>query len=138
MSMLHKVFTPEEIETQRYHPPGRYVGYITGWENGTAQTGTEYIQFTLKARDGLSGQDLKGVELNRELNSRRFYLSDKAISQFWTAIERANPAIKSASISPADAAESIVGTEVEFDYLAEKNKQTGKEYLNVSRWKLPA
>lgn len=135
MSMLHKVFSPEDIETQRYHPPGRYVGYITGWESGTSSTGTEFITFTLKARDGLSGQDLKGVEMNRDLASRRFYLSDKALSQYWTAIERANPAFKQGSISPADAAESIVGIEVEFDYLSEKNKQTGKEYTNVQRWK---
>ncbi len=135
MSNLHKVFTADEIETSRYHPPGRYVGYITGWESGSASTGTEYVVFKLKANDALSGQDLKGVELNRELNSRRFYLSDAALKQFWTAVENANPSIKSGGVSPADAAESIVGTEVEFDYLTEKNKQTGKEYLNVVRWK---
>jgi len=135
MSMLHKVFTAEEIETSRFHPPGRYVGYITGWESGTSQTGTEYIFFRLKARDGISGQDLKGVELNRELNSRRFYLSDAAIKQFWTAVAAADPSITSGGKSPATASEDIVGTEVEFDYLPEKNKQTGKEYLNVSRWR---
>lgn len=133
--MLHKVYSPEEIETQRYHPPGRYVGYITGWESGTSSTGTEFIMFTLKAREGISGQDLKGVELNKDLRSRRFYLSDAAMKQFWTAIEHANPILKQGSTTPADAAESIVGTEVEFDYTPEKNKQTGKEYINVQRWK---
>lgn len=135
MSMLHKIFSPEDIETRRYHPPGRYVGYITGWESGTSNTGTEFITFTLKAREALSGQDMKGVEMNRDLVSRRFYLTDIALSQYWTAVERANPAFKEGSTTPAIAAESIVGTEVEFDYLSEKNKQTGMEFTNVQRWK---
>lgn len=144
MSMLHKSFSPDEIETLRYHPPGRYVGYVTAWESGTAQTGTEYIKFTLKAREGISGQDLKGVEMNRNLESRRFYLSEKALSQYWTTVEKvlgpdwkqkvaaAHPEGK---ISTATAAELIVGAEVEFDYLPEKNERTGKDYINVQRFK---
>jgi len=38
-------------------------------------------------------------------------------------------------ISTATAAELIVGAEVEFDYLPEKNERTGKEYINVQRFK---
>jgi hypothetical protein len=146
MSMLHKSFTPDEIETLRYHPPGRYVGYITEWEKGVAQTGTEFVEFTLKANEGISGQDLQGVEMNRKLKSRRFYLSDKAMKQYWTLVAgvlgadwiqkviAANPDADG-TLKASVAAELMVGSEVEFDYLPEKNERTGKEYLNVQRFK---
>jgi hypothetical protein len=138
MSMSKKMYTRNDVEMQRYHPPGRYVGYITAWRKDVANTGTEFIVFSLKAREGLSGQDLKGVELNRELTSRRFYLSEAAIKQYWTAIQNADPEWLNKlpeEFGEEDAAELLVGAEVEFDYTAEKNKTTGKEYLNVQRWK---
>lgn len=144
MSMLTTAFNLDDIENTRYHPPGRYRGYITGWESGVASTGTEYVVFHLKANDGLSGQDLSGVQLERTLESRRFYLKEgsKVNNQFWDAVKNAAPDFKEQfrannkeKIEPRDGAELIVGTEVDFDYLTETNKQNGKQYTSVVRWK---
>jgi len=148
MSMLTTAFKLDEIENTRYHPPGRYRGYITGWESGVAGTGTEYIVFSLKANEALSGQDMSGVQMERILDSRRFYLKpgSKVNTQFWDAVRNAMPNFKEhirattgkEEVETRDAAELIVGTEVDFDYLPETNKQTGKEYISVQRWKKSA
>lgn len=128
MSALNKLYTEEELNP-RYAPPGQYRGYITSYEIGTSGQGTEYATIFFKIEEPLSGQDMEGVELGRPIQSRRFYLSDKATPIFlkWAAqlVDFQYP------IDAATALEKLPGVECIFDYKAEVNAQTGRTYTQV-------
>lgn len=134
MSALDKLFNEEDLNP-RYAPPGQYRGFITAYEVKTSQQGTEYAILFFKIEEPLSGQDLSGVELNRLLQSRRFYLSDKATPIFLKmaaeTIDLEFPA------RAAVALERLQGAECLFEYKAEVNTQTGKTYTNVTAFRKP-
>lgn len=124
--------TLANVEDIREIPPGRYLGYLSGYKLEVTQDSKPYAVLEFKARDALSGQDMEGVELNRTLRSSRLYFTDAAIKYSKAAMKKINPDLNDA-VPIKEAFESLVGTEVKFDYKAEKSRD-GKEYLNVSSW----
>jgi len=126
------MYNEQDLESARYAPPGTYRGFITGYETGVSGKGTEFLTLSFKIQEPLSGQDLNGVELNRELRSQRFYLSDAAAPIFIRLARKV--AEIPVPTSPALCAEALMGQEVTFEYTSEVNTATGKSYTSVTRF----
>lgn len=122
--------TLEGVEDIREIPPGRYLGYVSGYKLETTQDNKPFAILEFKAREALSGQDLEGVELNRSLRTGRLYFTDAAIKYSKAAMKKLNPDLTDA-VPIKEAFESLVGVEAKFDYKAEKGRD-GREYLNVA------
>jgi len=123
--------TLEGVEDIREIPPGRYLGYVSGYKLDVTQDNKPFAVLEFKAREALSGQDLDGVELNRALRSGRLYFTDAAAKYSKAALRKIadiNDKLPSKEIF-----ENLVGCEVKFDYKAEK-ANNGKEYMNVTSW----
>jgi hypothetical protein len=121
--------TLEAVEDIREHPPGRYLGYISGYKLEVTDDNKPFAILEFKASEGISGQDLDGVELNRTLRSQRLYFTDKAAKYSKAALKKVNPDLND-KVPLKETFESLVGVEVKFDYKAEKSAN-GKEYMNV-------
>lgn len=121
--------TLANVEDIRELPPGRYLGYVSGYKLETTQDNKPFAILEFKAREGLSGQDLDGVEMNRALRSQRLYFTDAAAKYSKAALKKLNPDLND-KVPVKETIESLVGVEVKFDYKAEKGNN-GKEYMNV-------
>lgn len=119
----------EGVEDIREIPPGRYLGYVSGYKLDSSND-KPYAVLEFKAREPLSGQDMEGVELNRTLRSGRLYFTDAAAKYSKAALKKLNPDLND-KVPAKEIFESLVGIEARFDYREEKSKD-GKTYLNVS------
>ena len=124
--------TLEGVEDIREIPPGRYLGYVSGYKLDVTQDNKPFAVLEFKAREALSGQDLEGVELNRTLRSGRLYFTDAAAKYSKAALKKIDPDLND-KIPAKEAIEGLVGYDVKFDYKAEKSRD-GKEYMNVASW----
>lgn len=134
MSALNKMYSEEELNP-RYAPPGQYRGYITSYEVGMSGQGTEFATIFFKIEEPLSGQDMEGVDLGRQVQSRRFYISDKATPLFlrWASqlVDFEYP------VNATIVLEKLPGVECIFDYKAEVNAQNGRTYTQVATARRP-
>lgn len=119
----------EGVEDIRELPPGRYLGYVSGYKLDSAND-KPFAVLEFKAREALSGQDMEGVELNRTLRSGRLYFTEAAAKYSKAALKKLNPDLND-KVPAKEIFESLVGIEARFDYKAEKSKD-GKEYMNVA------
>ncbi len=123
---------PSAVEDLRDTPPGRYRGYLSGYQLVRTDDGKNYAVLEFKAREGISGQDLAGVELNRPLRTGRMYFTERAAPISKKSLRKLYPEWND-NLPWKENFEAMVGAEAVFEYRPEKSPN-GKEYFNVVKF----
>jgi hypothetical protein len=123
---------PADVEDLRDTPPGRYRGFMSGYQLVRTDDAKNYAILEFKVAEPLSGQDMTGVETNRPLRSGRLYFTPKAAPISKKSLKNLFPQWND-DVPWKDNFEQMVGTEAVFEYRAEKG-MNGKEYLNVTKF----
>jgi hypothetical protein len=123
---------PNQVESIRNIPDGRYLGVIASYDIDKNANGNQFVQFAFRAVEPLEDQDMTGVELNRKIYSERQFLTKDAAK--YTKQKIANTGVPEGA-TMRDWIEACVGAEVEFTVTTKTNEESGKEYRNVTNWR---
>lgn len=122
---------PHEIPEIREIPEGKYSGNVVDYVIKENMNGTQYVQFSFRVNEALSGQDMTGVETNLRVFSKRIFLTDK--SKRLAAKELSKFGVPM-SDSFRTWIEAVPGTAVTFDVAIEKSKTSSREFRTVVDW----
>lgn len=122
---------PMEIPEVREVPEGEYSGTVVDYVIKQASTGTDYVQFSFRINEPLSGQDMTNVETNLRVFSQRIYMTENSLKRVNKILGRFGVPMVPGYREWIDA---IPGTPVNFTVSIETNKDTGREYRVVSNW----
>lgn len=122
---------PHEVPEIREIPEGKYSGNVVDYVIKENTNGTQYVQFSFRVTEALSGQDMTGVQTNLRVFSKRIFLTEKSLPL------AAKELIKF-GVPKADSfrtwIEAVPGTSVVFDVAIEKSKTSGREFRTVVDW----
>ena len=125
-----------EIEERKYAPVGKYLGALTKYSMGTsAQKSTPFVEMEFKVLEGLSGQDLEGVDLKTAKFSRKFYVTEEAKGILFEVLAKLVGKEEVSTLTPNEALEQAVGRPIQFVVeLGKPNPNTGKQYKEITKF----
>jgi hypothetical protein len=122
---------PNDVPEYRELPEGDYLGNVIDYTTGVSQQGSDWVQFSFRVSEPLSGQDMSNVQTNLRVFSKRLYLTEKARKITTNDISRFGvPKLD----SYRDWFDAITGAPVKFTVTLETNEKTGKKYRTVNKW----
>jgi len=125
-----------EIEERKYAPVGKYLGTLTKYSMGqSAQKGTPFVEMEFKVLEGLSGQDLEGVDLKTAKFAKKFYVTEDSKNILFETLAKLLGKEEVKGLTPNEALEQSVGRPVQFVVeLGKPNPNTGKQYKEITRF----